>query len=78
MLEIWRAVPYALKTGCRWRALPGDFPKWSTADSRFSKWIGLDEEGESLLAQALKKMRLTRPAGNKGRKAKNAKRATHS
>lgn len=30
MREIWNALFYLTRTGCQWRALPRDFPKWST------------------------------------------------
>jgi len=45
---------YVLRTGCQWRALPRDFPKWSTVYSYFSKW-NAPRDGGSLLEQALKK-----------------------
>ena len=47
---------YILRTGCQWRQLPHDFPKWRTVHSYFQKWSELDEEGNSLLHQALKKI----------------------
>ncbi|WP_386355847.1 IS5 family transposase [Xanthomonas campestris] len=53
--EVWCAVLYVLRTGCQWRALHSDFPKWRTVHSYFAKWSECDDEGVSLLEQALKK-----------------------
>nr|WP_315201630.1 transposase [uncultured Flavobacterium sp.] len=25
---IWNAINYLVKSGCQWRMLPSDFPKW--------------------------------------------------
>jgi len=47
---------YILRTGCQWRQLPHDFPKWRTVHAYFQKWSELDEEGNSILHQALKKI----------------------
>lgn len=55
LYEVWCAVLYLLRTGCQWRALPGDFPKWRTVHSYFAKWSELDKDGVSLLERALKK-----------------------
>ncbi|SCX29074.1 Putative transposase of IS4/5 family, partial [Nitrosomonas eutropha] len=30
LYEVFCAVLYLLKSGCQWRALPNDFPKWRT------------------------------------------------
>ena len=27
---IWNAIFYSVKTGCRWRMLPKEFPKWES------------------------------------------------
>lgn len=32
------AILYVLCQGCTWRALPGDFPAWSTVYGYFRKW----------------------------------------
>ena len=32
------AVLYRLREGCHWRALPHDFPPWSTVASHFRLW----------------------------------------
>ena len=36
--EIVNAVLYVLHEGCRWRALPHDFPPWPTVYWYFAKW----------------------------------------
>lgn len=38
MWEILNAILYILYEGCRWRALPGDFPKWQTVYTYFRNW----------------------------------------
>jgi putative transposase len=35
---ILNAIFYVLKTGCQWRMLPRDFPKWKTVYHYFSFW----------------------------------------
>ena len=36
--EIVNAVFYLVKTGCQWRIIPGDFPKWQIVYYYFSTW----------------------------------------
>jgi transposase len=55
LYEVWCAVLYLMRTGCPWRALPSDFPKWRTVHSYWARWSQPDEQGISLLGQALKK-----------------------
>ena len=38
MWEILNAIFYILCEGCRWRALPGDFPAWQTVYTYFRNW----------------------------------------
>ena len=45
---IWNAVLYVVKTGCQWRLLPNDFPKWPLVYYYFRKWIELEEFDELL------------------------------
>jgi len=46
---------YLLRSGCQWRMLPSDFPKWRTVHSYFAKWSEPDQHGISVLERALKK-----------------------
>ena len=36
--EILNAVFYVLKSGCQWRLLPHDFPRWPTVYHYFRRW----------------------------------------
>ncbi|WP_236031787.1 IS5 family transposase [Ktedonospora formicarum] len=38
MREVLNAIFYVDRTGCQWRALPHDFPAWSTVWSYFRIW----------------------------------------
>ena len=53
--EVFCAVLYLLKSGCPWRMLPGEFPKWRTVYSYFAQWSKPDQDGTSVLERALKK-----------------------
>jgi transposase len=56
LYEVFCAILYLLKSGCQWRMLPRDFPKWRTVHEYFQQWSGKGSEEEfSLLEQALKK-----------------------
>lgn len=35
---LFNAVLYVVKTGCQWRMLPHDYPKWQTVYFYFSRW----------------------------------------
>lgn len=39
---IWNAINYIVKTGCQWRFLPNNFPKWQLVYYYYSKWAALD------------------------------------
>jgi putative transposase len=36
--EILNAIFYVLRSGCQWRLLPHDFPRWPTVYHYFRKW----------------------------------------
>jgi transposase len=56
LYDIFCAVLYVLKSGCQWRMLPSDFPKWETVYFYFTQWNEpKGDTGISLLEHALKK-----------------------
>ena len=55
LYEVFCGVLYVLKSGCQWRMLPREFPKWRTCHSYFQQWSGPQDHGISLLEEALKK-----------------------
>ncbi len=55
LYEVFCGVLYVLKSGCQWRMLPSDFPKWRTCYDYWQKWSAAGENGHSLLEEALKK-----------------------
>lgn len=56
---IWNAIFYLVKTGCQWRMLPNDFPKWELVYYYYSKWTNaLDLD--LLLSKLREKVRLER------------------
>ncbi len=65
LYEVFCAVLYLLKSGCQWRMLPREFPKWPTIYAYFVIWNEISEDGVSLLERALKKIRLARSARNR-------------
>ncbi|WP_232727226.1 transposase [Flavobacterium sp. 1] len=34
---IWKVIKYLIKSGCQWRMLPSDFPKWQLVYYYYSK-----------------------------------------
>lgn len=56
LYEIFCAVLYLLKTGCQWRALPNDFPKWRSVHAYFQIWSEPAKDKPSILEQVLKKI----------------------
>ena len=55
LYDVFCAVLYLLKSGCQWRMLPSDFPKWRTVHAYFAKWSEPDQDAVSVLERALKK-----------------------
>jgi len=64
MYEVFCAVLYLLKSGCQWRMLPGEFPKWRTVYSYFAQCpVEQARPGRNRRTGAgFKKIRLARPA----------------
>jgi transposase len=56
LFDVFNGVLYILKTGCQWRMLPKEYPKWRTVHEYFSIWR--EKQGEtkkSILEEVLKK-----------------------
>ncbi|MGE8495461.1 IS5 family transposase [Comamonas sp.] len=71
LYEVFCAVLYLLRSGCQWRMLPEDFPRWRTVHSYFAIWSE-PREGGSLLEQALKKNQVGAAREKQGRNACSA------
>lgn len=61
LYDAFCGVLYVLKSGCQWRMLPSDFPKWRSVHAYFEIWSEERESEPSLLEQALKKIRWRGP-----------------
>ena len=55
LYDVFCGVLYTLKSGCQWRMLPDDLPKWATCYAYWHKWATTREGDNSLLEVALKK-----------------------
>jgi transposase len=54
LYEVFCGILYVLKSGCQWRMLPGDFPKWRNVHEYFRIWSQpLLEGGQSLWEKLL-------------------------
>ena len=40
--EMLNAILYVVKTGCQWRMMPQDFPKWQLVYYYYSKWVAAE------------------------------------
>ena len=56
LYDVFCAILYLLKSGCQWRMLPKDFPKWRSCYHYFVIWSKkVDDSSESILEKVLKK-----------------------
>jgi transposase len=56
LYDIFCAILYVLREGCRWRSLPHDFPKWQNVYKHFKMWSEPDENDRSLLDRVQKNL----------------------
>jgi len=62
LYDVFCGLLYVLKSGCQWRMLPGDFPKWRTVYEYYRKWGDVKNKGESsTLDYVLKKISWSGP-----------------
>jgi hypothetical protein len=57
--DIFCAVLYILKEGCRWRSLPHDYPKWQDVYYHFRKWKKKKVNGNSIIDEILNELVLS-------------------
>lgn len=55
LYDVLCAIFYVLKSGCQWRMLPGDFPKWRSVHAYFQIWSERKDDQPSILEELLKK-----------------------
>ena len=56
LYDAYCGVLYVLKSGCQWRMLPSDYPKWRSVHAYFQIWSEQREGKPSILEEALKKI----------------------
>jgi transposase len=59
LYDIFCAVLYVLREGCRWRSLPHDFPKWNNVYYHYQTWSKIGAEHKSTLDKALEELVLS-------------------
>ena len=55
LYDIFNALLYVVTTGCQWRSLPKDYPKWNSVYYYFTIW-SIDNKKTSTLEKVLKKI----------------------
>jgi len=56
LYDIFCAVLYRLREGCRWRSLPHDFPKWQICYYHYNVWRSAAEGEESVIDRVLREL----------------------
>ena len=59
--DVFCGILYLLKSGCQWRMIPSDFPPKGTVRYYYDIWSEEDHGAESLLSEALKKIKVNVP-----------------
>jgi transposase len=56
LYEIYCAILYRKREGCRWRSMPHDFPKWQICYYHYNEWRKASEGEESVLDRVLREL----------------------
>jgi len=59
LYDIFCAVLYVLREGCRWRSLPHDYPKWNNVYYHYQAWSEKGADCKSTLDRALEELVLS-------------------
>jgi len=54
--DIFCAILYRIREGCRWRSLPHDFPKWQVCYYHYNIWRNAQDDEESVLDCVLREL----------------------
>ena len=54
LYDVFCAILYRKREGCRWRSLPHDFPKWQLCYYYYDLWRQAEEGAESVLDRVLR------------------------
>jgi transposase len=54
--DIFCAILYRKREGCRWRSLPHDYPKWENCYYHYNEWRKAEEGQESILDRVLREL----------------------
>ena len=54
--DIFCAVLYVVREGCRWRSLPHDFPKWQNCYKHYAIWKQKGSDGKTIFDKALEEL----------------------
>jgi transposase len=56
LYDIFCAILYRKREGCRWRSLPHDFPKWQNCYYHYNEWRKAEEGEESVLDRVMREL----------------------
>ena len=54
--DVFCAVLYVVREGCRWGSLPHDFPKWQNCYKHYAVWKQKGADGKSILNKVLEEL----------------------
>ncbi len=69
LYDVFCAILYLIKTGCQWRAIPHDFPKWNLVYFYYKEWGKRGENGEESLLDRLQTKLVERIRQDAGKQA---------
>jgi transposase len=72
MYDIFCGILYVLTSGCQWRMLPHDFPKWKTVYAYFRQWGAKPSETEASLLERLLDEQVVAHRMREGRKERTS------
>lgn len=56
LYDVFCGLLYILSSGCQWRMLPVNYPKWQNVYYHYRLWKKKDKNGDTALDRALKKL----------------------